>query len=300
MLSRWFAGFVLSLGLGAAYAQSSACVELNGALVFGQDSQTTYLGFFGSRYAPDSIDNPFGLHGSRFALASVRNPNGNFGSTSSNFSANNNFASRPPVIVKRGQPIGLLTSNTSLSGGISLAAIDANCTFTAVAPDVGNAAPPPPPAAPPPPPPAGTPQVLVDSGLAGLWWNPNRGGEGLNLDFTLGSTPGSSLMLLTFYTYDTEGFPIFLIGAVQVEEGQVEAQAEVSLAQGPRFGPGYRASDLETISLGVMQFRFNSCSSISMRFVPSPAAQQAGFLGFESPLQRFTPRQPWHTCLGVE
>jgi hypothetical protein len=59
-----------------------------------------YLGQLGgSRYAPDSTNNPYGKYGSQYSPDSINNPYGNYGSQFSNNSPNNPYATNPPVII---------------------------------------------------------------------------------------------------------------------------------------------------------------------------------------------------------
>jgi hypothetical protein len=114
----------------SAFAVS--CADLDGATVRGADQQ--YLGFFGSNFASDSINNQFGSYGSSFSSTSVRNQFGTYGGQFGSLSARNNFTSTPPLISKRGVPIAYLTTNPSLTGGISLSTIDAQCIFFSSSP----------------------------------------------------------------------------------------------------------------------------------------------------------------------
>jgi hypothetical protein len=300
MKSLWATLAFALIALSPTASAQSFCAQLDGASVYGQDSNGTYLGFFGSRFAPDSIMNNAGRFGSQFGNPSVRNLfDPKFGSRSSNTSANSAYAQKPPLIAKGGQIIALLTANTYLTGGVSLNQIDAQCSFNSASPvNASGSAPPPPP--PPPPLPPNVPPVLVDSGFSGLWWNPTRSGEGLNLDFTLVGETTTSLMLVTFYTYDTQGYPIFAVGGTPVPEGQVEATAPVSISEGPRFGPDYDRTQVRSTRLGSLVLRFQTCSRLNLRFVPTPEAEAAGYRGFESQMVRFTPRQPWHDCIGLQ
>ncbi|MDB4453186.1 putative Ig domain-containing protein [bacterium] len=126
----------LSLFLSSlSFAQT--CADLNGAYVLAQDANNTYLGFFGSQFASESINNTFGSYGSQFSLTSVRNTFSSYGSQFSVFSANNNFANSPPIIYKGLTALAYLTTNSFQNPGLSLALIDASCSFTATAPVIG-------------------------------------------------------------------------------------------------------------------------------------------------------------------
>lgn len=130
--------FLLAVALIVSWGQSQAitCANLNGAYLVSQEFNQVYLGFFGNSFASESVNNSFGTYGSSFSSLSVRNTFGNYGSSFGIYSANNNFTSTPPFIVKYGNIIGYLTTNSSIYEGVSLAVVDANCSFTASTPSV--------------------------------------------------------------------------------------------------------------------------------------------------------------------
>jgi hypothetical protein len=120
---------VIACGGWSGTAAAITCADLEGASVVSQEPSPVYLGFFGSQYATDSVDNLYGTYGSQYSNLSVRNSYGAYGSSYGTYSAFNPYTSTPPAIFKRGEIIGFLTTNTVISLGVSLAAIDANCTF---------------------------------------------------------------------------------------------------------------------------------------------------------------------------
>ena len=117
---RPFAGIILAGFLSSdAHAQSLTCDDLDGAAVFSEEFPPTYLGFFGSPFASDSIDNTFGTYGSEFSHLSATNP----------------FTSTPPTIFRSDTLIAFLTANTLIFGGVSLEEIDQVCPdFSSVVP----------------------------------------------------------------------------------------------------------------------------------------------------------------------
>ena len=119
--------FLLLCKILVPTAQAQTCTELNGSYVY---SGSTYLGFFGSASAFNSIMNSIGPYGSTTGVNSVRNTFGSYGSSYSSTSANNNYASNPPVIYKHGLALYYLTTNSFITPRVSLASIDAACGFT--------------------------------------------------------------------------------------------------------------------------------------------------------------------------
>jgi len=105
------------------------CSDFEGAMVFSQDTVPVYLGFFGSAAATESINNTAGAYGSASSPTSMRNSGSAYGSASGNLSAANAAATKPPRALKNSRVFGAVTANPAITG-ISLAAIDTNCTFT--------------------------------------------------------------------------------------------------------------------------------------------------------------------------
>jgi len=114
-------------------SSSVTCSDLNGASIFSQEDEPVYLGFFGSKFAANSINSQFGNFGSQFGSSSIRNSFSSYGSQFSSYGVNNGFASYPPVIIKNGKSIAYLSKNSFLTGlpSVTLAVIDSSCTFTA-------------------------------------------------------------------------------------------------------------------------------------------------------------------------
>jgi len=133
-LLRLVAGLII---FASSNSLSQTCADLNGAYVVAQDTNNTYLGFFGNQFASESINNTFGSYGSQFSSTSVRNSFSNYGSQFSTLSANNDFASSPPIIFKGLNAIAYLTTNFLKSPGLSLELIDGACSFTATSPVTG-------------------------------------------------------------------------------------------------------------------------------------------------------------------
>ena len=107
------------------------CESLDGARIYSTQEPPVYLGFLGSSGALDSINNSFGTYGSEFAVNGLRNSFSTYGSEFNLLSHTNPSSTNPPVVVKQGNSLMLLSTNTSLSGRLSLAYLDEFCNFTA-------------------------------------------------------------------------------------------------------------------------------------------------------------------------
>ena len=129
----------LSIALGAfcilvPNVKAQTCAELDGSYVIANDGSGTYLGFFGSAFAANSIMNSVGIYGSSVGVNSVRNSVGTYGSSVSTYSANNSVAVYPPIIYKHGVQRYFLSNNVTKSPRVSLSAIDSSCTFYSTGP----------------------------------------------------------------------------------------------------------------------------------------------------------------------
>ena len=111
--------------------ETLGCDDLDGARIYSREEPSVYLGFLGSATADDSINNSSGSYGSTSGTNSVRNSSGDYGSSSGVYSSQNAAAVTPPMLVKLGNTLAYLSSNSVLQGVYSLATLDAVCSFTA-------------------------------------------------------------------------------------------------------------------------------------------------------------------------
>ncbi|APD87598.1 hypothetical protein BM527_16685 [Alteromonas sp. Mex14] len=109
------------------------CSDLDGARVYGTQEPPIYLGFLGSESASESIYNPSSRYGSN-SEDGLLDKSSRFGSSDSPFSHLNNKASSPPVVVKNGDELVLLTTNPAFGGGVPLDEISVDCIFSSEVP----------------------------------------------------------------------------------------------------------------------------------------------------------------------
>lgn len=95
--------------------------ELDGADIYAQDKDKTYLGSISNKYDPNSILNSYGSYGSKYSLSSIWNEYGNFGGKYGMYSPFNKYSS-PPMIIKNNKLVGYLSvssiSNNNLNPNI--------------------------------------------------------------------------------------------------------------------------------------------------------------------------------------
>jgi len=86
------------------------------AYIVGQDG--AFLGVVSSNQVDqNSICNQVGSYGSQVMQTSIRDQVGPYGSQISNLSAYNSNAGNPPLVMRNGQFIGILTKNRQIQGG---------------------------------------------------------------------------------------------------------------------------------------------------------------------------------------
>ena len=104
--------FTLLLPIFYAKAGSLTCWDVNGMSIFGYKyDEYVYIGSIANEFSSKSIANEFGW-GNEFKSDSIMNDFGKFGSKFSSYSAFNEFASKPPIIVNRDNKfVGYLTIN---------------------------------------------------------------------------------------------------------------------------------------------------------------------------------------------
>ena len=224
-------------------ASAITCADLDGAYVVSEQNPQVYLGFFGSQSAADSIENPSGTFGSPTSFSSVRNQSGPYGSASGPYSANNPSTNTPPLFGKFEMAMGYLTTNTSLSGALSLANIDASCgtsNFTSTKPA------------------ASAVSMTIRSGLSGNWDDPTVGQDGHGFQFEI--LPNNGILVIWFvFTPDGTG-QTWLYSQGSYDPGSNTVTLPAYLSLGQKFPPNYKVSDRHLTQWGTLTFTFTDCN----------------------------------------
>lgn len=240
-----------------------------------------YLGFFGNRFAADSVNNQFGQYGNPFSNLSVRNQFGPYGSQFAPYSATNRFSTSPPVIVRGAEPLAYLTTNVLMSPRASLEEVDALCDFHAFQAWEGGAAP---------------PVNANQHGISGTWANPATDSQG----FVIEVVPdyfetGEGLIFAGWYTYGSGPSADKRWYTLQgtVAAGSGIAEMEIYETTGGRFDSlqptatrsvGRAAAQFINCSSGVLAFNFTDGSARSgviplLRLLPNVSCTQTGMGG---------------------
>ena len=271
----------LAFLLWASRASALTCQDLDGAKIFSQEQPHVYLGFFGDRFATDSVNNQFGEYGSPFSNLSVRNQFGPYGSQFAQYSATNRFSTSPPVIVRGDEPLAYLTTNALLSPRASLEEVDALCEFHAFQPWEGGAA---------------SPVNPNQHGMSGTWANPATDSQGFVIEvvpdyfeigeglifggwYTYGSGPGASKRW-----YTLQGRVVAGSGIADMEIYETTGGRFDSLQATATRSVGWAAAQFSNCSSGVLVFNFTDGSARSgviplLRLLPNVSCTQTGMGG---------------------
>lgn len=110
---------------------------------------------------------------------------------------------------------------------------------------------------------ADTPFV-AGTGLSGAWYNPDRNGEGFLVEILDGDRA-----LVTWFTYDTQGEQMWLIGTGQID-GDTLFITDVKRTSGPVFGPGFDPGAVLSSDWGSLVFRFQGCNGGTVHYDGPP------------------------------
>ena len=103
-----------------------------------------------------------------------------------------------------------------------------------------------------------------DGTMSGVWWNPQRAGEGLLINFeTVGER---RVVFLAYFTYSSTGSASWLVGNVDYQAGATSIPIPLITGSGARFGAGFRASDVRTAPSGTAVLEYVACDRLRLRY----------------------------------
>ena len=119
----------------------------------------------------------------------------------------------------------------------------------------------------------------IDPGLGGVWWNPDRSGEGFVFHFF--DVGESRHLFATFYTYDGNGNQAYLVGSTTDFASPVTL--DVGLTEGGVFGPSYDPDDQILLPWGTLTIDFQNCR----KAVVTLDSDTPGFESYSTAIERF-------------
>ena len=123
----------------------------------------------------------------------------------------------------------------------------------------------------------------INSGLSGHWWNgEDRSGEGFLVDASLNDA-GDVILVVSFYTYDTMGNQVWLIGAGPIEGNT--ANLNMTIPGGGMWGEG-RTDGSDPTEWGTGAFTFDSCGAGHISLAPNAEMVAMDFTDLEYDINR--------------
>lgn len=105
----------------------------------------------------------------------------------------------------------------------------------------------------------------LEPGHSGSWWNPNESGHGFS--FEVGELPdGTPYVLAFWYVYDSDGYPVFLVGQGTPVGNIVEV--EFQAPWGMVFG-GFDPDTVTRAPGGLGRFTFTDVNNGTFEYLPS-------------------------------
>lgn len=115
---------------------------------------------------------------------------------------------------------------------------------------------------------------VIDADLTGSWYHPAQSGHGLQIEVI-----DRSRAVVTWYAFDTQGDPLWLIGIGDIQGDLL--RAELTRHKGPAFPPDYDPEDREDSAWGEIEFELTACDTAQLTWQPVDDDFQAGELTLE-------------------
>jgi hypothetical protein len=108
---------------------------------------------------------------------------------------------------------------------------------------------------------------LTEGGASGSWYNPDRDGEGIFVEIV--QAGDGSRISVAWFTYDLDGFQMWLSGAADLEDNPTSVSIPVQVTNGPEFGTDYDPNDLNRNTWGTVILAFDTCSTGLLSYASS-------------------------------
>ena len=106
-----------------------------------------------------------------------------------------------------------------------------------------------------------------NGGVSGQWYNPSRNNEGIYLEVI--RTDSGQQVSVAWFTYDTEGFQMWLIGNVAINGDETTVNIPVIVTTGGKFGPNFNPDDVQRGTWGTVTLTFENCNSGLLSYASS-------------------------------
>jgi hypothetical protein len=125
---------------------------------------------------------------------------------------------------------------------------------------------------------------VINPGLSGNWWGGlTRSGEGFLIDVAINGN-GDTIIVVSFYTYDSIGNQVWLIGNAKANGNT--AEIALLIPEGAKWGADYNPDDSNEIPWGTGTFTFNSCGAGHIALAPNDVMLNNAFTNLEYDIKR--------------
>ncbi|MCH9697388.1 MAG: spondin domain-containing protein [Gammaproteobacteria bacterium] len=115
--------------------------------------------------------------------------------------------------------------------------------------------------------------VPISGNLSGLYYDPDRSGEGINLLIT--KQDQRNIATLNWYTYHNNQ-QLWLVGNTDYQEDSDQLTIDLSSSQGSGFGPAFNPAAFELVPWGSVTLTFPSCDRVIIDYTSSNPAFGSG------------------------
>ncbi len=105
----------------------------------------------------------------------------------------------------------------------------------------------------------------IDARHSGVWFNPTRSGEGLQFEFSR-TAAGQPVAVVTWFTYDLEGRPLYLGGSAIYASGATQVRVTLFSTAGAMFGAAFDPSRVQLLPWGEVDLSFPDCTSARVNY----------------------------------
>ena len=116
--------------------------------------------------------------------------------------------------------------------------------------------------------------VSITREFSANWYDPAHSGHGFGVEVI--ESGDDKALLAYWFTHDLEGKPLWLVGTGPIEGNT--ALVEAFVAEGGRFTNNFDPAQVQVKPWGALEFRFDSCESGSVSFVPDDRSLPSGVI----------------------
>lgn len=100
--------------------------------------------------------------------------------------------------------------------------------------------------------------------LTGSYFDPAKPGEGMLLE--VAEVGGQLVMIVSWYTFDDDGFPLWLVGAAPITPGSRSVEVQLASQFGGRLAGDFDPASLTELPFGTVTLQFQNCRSVQFDY----------------------------------